>query len=85
MKIEGLGCCFGSAGPLVFEGGDFVNRTFVYDINGREYNFILLTIDGGVKYGFCKRLGKHAWLYDGYIQFENGHIQRAKFIEERIM
>lgn len=50
------------------------------DINGRTYVFVIHKIDGGVPYGFCKKLHKWAWIHENYIQFKDGGIHRSKVV-----
>lgn len=58
-----------------------INRQqLIYEINGRKYTFVVDCTDGGVPYGFCKRLGEWGWLYDDHIQFESGKVTLAKRI-----
>lgn len=38
-----------------------------YDINGYIYKFTNVRLDGGIPYGYCKRLNKWAWLYQNGI------------------
>ena len=41
-----------------------------YRINGRIYRFEHVVMDGGIPYGYCARLRKHAWLYPTCVVFE---------------
>lgn len=52
----------------------------VCNVNGRIYSFIVRKIDGGVPYGFCKKLRKWGWIHDDYIQLEDGVIHRSKIV-----
>ena len=54
--------------------------TSIYDINGRKYTFTIEYTDGGVPYGFCRKLNEWGWLYDSYIQFKSGKLILAKRI-----
>ena len=49
-----------------------------YIINGRKYTFVNIHMDGGVEYGYCKRIRKWGWLFPNFIQFEDGDVQLAE-------
>ena len=58
-----------------------MEKTVRYDVNGYIYRFENIRVDGGIEYGYCRRLKKHAWLYPDYIQFEGEYLVRAKRLE----
>lgn len=48
-----------------------------YIVNGRTYTFIRVRGEGKFVKGYCKSVGKWAYLFDDYIQFEGEKIQIA--------
>lgn len=52
-----------------------------YDVNGYIYKFENVRMEGGIKYGYCRKLKKNAWLYSNYIQFEGEYLVHAKRLE----
>ena len=54
----------------------------VYEVNGREYTFIKIHMDGGYLRGYSTRRKKWAWLFDGYFQFDGEAIVVGKKVKQ---
>lgn len=52
-----------------------------YNISGKLYSFDVTCTDGGIPYGYCKKLKKWGWLFKGYIQLDDGQILIAKEVQ----